>query len=50
MKTVLNIFLLIFPFFVFANKAEMDSLGAVSGIVLTMEGQPSCLCNCADKK
>jgi iron complex outermembrane receptor protein len=41
MKTVLNIFLLIFPFSVFANIAEMDSLGAVSGAVLTTDGQPA---------
>ena len=41
MKTVLNIFLLIFPFSVFANGNETDSLGAISGTVLTTDGQPA---------
>ena len=41
MKTVLNIFLLIIPFSVLANRNEMDSLGAIIGTVLTTDGQPA---------
>ncbi len=43
MKTLLNLCLLIFPLFASAERNENnhDSLGAVSGIVLTADGEPA---------
>ena len=39
MKTLLNFFLLIFPLFALAGKNATDSLGTISGVVFTWDGQ-----------
>ena len=41
MKILLNVFLLILPFFALAGKNETDSLGTISGVVFTSDGQPA---------
>src|SRR5204862_7607782 len=41
MKALLNIFLLFFPLLVFANRNDGDSLGVISGVVFTTDGQPA---------
>ena len=39
MKTLLIFFLLVFPLFALAGKNEADSLGTISGVVFTSDGQ-----------